>query len=173
MALHDPVEDALNARKAAARRVEAGPALSDDTLNVTNQFLSGGAGGRIASTFGPPERQFVGGTGGRTIPPTQPPLVQPVADGGRAIPPAQPPLRQFVGPSGRGLPSQASAQARSRFGGQQGAVRRRPGGAQNIPAFEGRSLADRFLNLPEPVSFSRTPQGRRLMDRILGLRGVR
>lgn len=141
MALHDPVEDALNARKAAARRVEAGAAISDDALNVTNQFLGGGGtiGSRLATTFGPPERQQVGG-------------------GGSIIPPAQPPVRQFVGPSGRGLPSQASANARRRFGGQQGALRPAAGG----------TLADRFFNLPEPASFAQTLQGRQLLQRILG-----
>ena len=42
MALHDPVEDALNERKKKARLVEAGGALSPDSLDITRQFLGGG-----------------------------------------------------------------------------------------------------------------------------------
>ena len=102
MALHDPVEDALNDRKRRARQVEAGGAFSQDTLNTTREFIGGDQ-----EPIGPPERQFVGGS-----------------PGGSTIPPAQPPVRQFVGPSGRGLPGQASPTARGRFGGQAGRARR-------------------------------------------------
>ncbi|KKL07238.1 hypothetical protein LCGC14_2588020 [marine sediment metagenome] len=136
MALHDPVEDALNARKAAARRVEAGDAFSQDTLDTTNQFLG--------SSFGPPERQAVGGG----------------SPAGSVVPPAQPPLRQPVGGTTRTLPSQASPTARSRFGGQQADRARRP--------VAGGTLADRFFALPEPATFARTSQGQQLLQRILG-----
>lgn len=47
MALHDPVEDALNARKARARQVEAGDAFRPDTLDTTRGFL-GVAPGDVA-----------------------------------------------------------------------------------------------------------------------------
>lgn len=142
MALHDPVEDALNDRKRRARQVEAGGAFSPNTLDVTNQFL---------------------GTGGTE------PAPSPIGSTG-IVPSVQPPIRQFVGPSGRGLPGQASATARSRFGGQQTGRRvRRPGVPTPIrqPA-TGGTLADRFFNLPEPANFSRTPQGQQLLQRVLG-----
>jgi hypothetical protein len=45
MALHDPVEDALNERKWKARLVEAGAAVgspSEEALGITKRFLTGG-----------------------------------------------------------------------------------------------------------------------------------
>jgi hypothetical protein len=45
MALHDPVEDALNERKRKARLVEAGAAVgspSEEALGITKRFLTGG-----------------------------------------------------------------------------------------------------------------------------------
>ena len=154
MAEHDPVEDALNARKRQARLVEAGGAFSQNTLDTTRQFLSDGI-------------------------------------------PQRPPVRQFVGPSGRGLPSTASDIARSRFGGQQGRENRQQqlippvrdvptssppiretrglerGIAQNQLESARDTLSNRFFDLPGPVGFSRTAQGKKLLQRILSLRGLR
>ena len=142
MALHDPVEDALNARKAAARRVEAGDAFSQDTLDTTNQFLG--------SSFGPPERQAVGGG----------------SPAGSVVPPAQPPLREPVGGTTRTLSGQAAGIAGRRFGGQRGALSSAAGRARRPVA--GGTLADRFFALPEPATFARTSQGQALLQRVLG-----
>ncbi len=49
MALHDPVEDALNERKRKARLVEAGAAVGtpgEDALNITREFLGGEPAGQ-------------------------------------------------------------------------------------------------------------------------------
>ncbi len=48
MALHDPVEDALNDRKKRARLVEAGAAIGTpdrNALDITRKFLGGGQQG--------------------------------------------------------------------------------------------------------------------------------
>ena len=118
MALHDPVEDALNARKKKARLVEAGAAIgspNEESLNITRRFLAGN----------------------------------------------------------RQLPSQASDVARGRAFGQQG--RRKALGRNPIEPrpLRSDSLPDRFFNLPSPVDFARTPQGKSLLQRILQLRGLR
>ncbi|KKK53208.1 hypothetical protein LCGC14_1393510 [marine sediment metagenome] len=88
--------------------------------------------------------------------------------------------RQFLGGKQqvrRRLPPQASPVAGQRAFGQQGA-RQRPGGGglvtpgptQPDPA---QPLSDRFFDLQGPVGFSKTPQGRAILQRILGLRGKR
>ena len=158
MALHDPVEDALNARKKRARLVEAGAAVGtpgEDDLNITRQFLGGE----------PPRGDIPG-------------EVRPPSIGGR--------IQPFLGPSGRGLPGRAAPIARRRFGGQQGA-RRRPGSDlieplpryvppgnfdPNQPVPTG-DLSEQFFNLPGPVGFARTPQGQAMLQRILGSVGRR
>lgn len=118
-------------------------------------------------------RKFLGGEVGA---PGQPP-------GGRDIPsgPGHPSLF-----GGSRLPPQASPVARSRAFGRQGArQRRRPGGdliepfpigpstPPVVPGTRSGSLSDDFFDLPGPVSFSRTPQGRAILQRILSLRGLR
>ena len=132
MAQHDPVEDALNARKARARRVEAGAAVdppNEDALDITRKFLTGG----------------------------------------------------------QRLPSQAAPIARRRAFGQQGVRQRGDGLIEPVPlssiplvaptgAADTRptgSLSDRFFNLPGPVGFAQTPQGRAILQRILSLGGRR
>ncbi|KKM86126.1 hypothetical protein LCGC14_1282110 [marine sediment metagenome] len=77
--------------------------------------------------------------------------------GGELGTPGQPPESQQVGR----LPAQAAPIAGQRAFGQQGA-RKRPATQQ------GDSLGDRFLNLPGPVGFSKTPQGQAILQRILG-----
>ncbi len=144
MALHDPVEDALNDRKRRARQVEAQGAFSPDTLDITREFIGGDQG-----PIGPPERQFVGGS-----------------PGGSTIPPAQPPLRQPVSGTTRTLPGQAAGIAGQRAFGQRGALSSAAGRARR-PAVGG-TLADRFFSLPEPATFARTSQGQQLLQRILG-----
>ena len=130
MADHDPIEDALNARKRQARLVEAGAAIGTpdrDAQNIARQFLVG---------------------------------------------------------EGR-LPPQASSVAGSRAFGQQGR-RKRPGGdiisphsgpfvapVGEAPSRTGGSLEDAFFDLPGPAGFAKTPQGRAILQRILGLRGLR
>jgi len=44
MALHDPIEDALNERKKKARLIEAGAAIgspNEESLDITRRFLAG------------------------------------------------------------------------------------------------------------------------------------
>ncbi len=134
MALHDPLEDALNERKRKARLVEAGAAVGtpgEDALSITRQFLEG------------------------NVPPIE----------GRRTPP----VRQQVG--GRQLPSQASGTARDRAFGRQGARRR--GNLIDPISIPPGDLSDAFFDLPGPVGFSKTPQGRSILKRILGMRGLR
>ncbi|KKN06631.1 hypothetical protein LCGC14_1075300 [marine sediment metagenome] len=89
-------------------------------------------------------------------------------------------------PSRGTLPSQASNVARGRAFGQQGLLRRddrravapivQPSPLVSSPETTQRpvgSLRDRFFNLPSPVDFARTPQGRALLQRVLQLRGLR
>ena len=95
--------------------------------------------------------------------------------------------RQFIGGGdGRQLPPQASSVARNRAFGQQG-QRKRPGAGHISPIptgpfvaptgaasdRTGGSLSESFFDLPGPVGFSKTPQGRAILQRILGLRGMR
>ena len=120
MALHDPVEDALNARKKKARLVEAGAAIgspNEESLNITRSFLEGGPGLRSAP-----------------------------------------------------LPVTASSVARSRAFGQQGVRQRSGGGGIIAPTGGDRvgSLSDSLIDLPTPVGFAQTPQGRAILQRILG-----
>ncbi|KKK85030.1 hypothetical protein LCGC14_2777400 [marine sediment metagenome] len=149
MALHDPVEDALNARKARARRVEAGDAFGSEVtqrdLDTTRKFLGGGIGTSSQA-------------------------------GSRLIPSPQPPGR---GPA-RALPSQVADIARRRAFGQQGSLQRNdPRAITPIIREDERlrgqvsGLRDRFFNLPGPVDFSRTPEGKSMLQRILQLRGLR
>ena len=100
---------------------------------------------------------------------------------------AQDIARQFIGGGdGRQLPPQASSVARNRAFGQQG-QRKRPGAGRispiptgpfvaptgAAPDRTGGSLSESFFDLPGPVGFSKTPQGRAILQRILGLRGMR
>ncbi|KKN01664.1 hypothetical protein LCGC14_1125500 [marine sediment metagenome] len=134
MADHDPIEDALNARKRQARLVEAGAAIGTpdrNALDITRKFLGGGQGNQQ-------------------------------------------------------LPGQASSVAGNRAFGQQG-QRKRPGGdiisplstgpfvapTGIAPERTGGSLQDAFFNLPGPVGFASTPQGRAILQRILGSVGRR
>ena len=106
MALHDPVEDALNARKARARRVEAGDAFSPDDLDITKKFLGGevGAPGQVPGSRQLPS-QASGVARGRAFGqqgalrrdarPGAGVPVQPIS----TVPAAQPPLREPVGGS--------------------------------------------------------------------------
>ncbi|KKN16989.1 hypothetical protein LCGC14_0970430 [marine sediment metagenome] len=89
-------------------------------------------------------------------------------------------------PQQRQLPSQASSVAGNRAFGQQG-QRKRPGGdiisplstgpfvapTGIAPERTGGSLQDAFFNLPGPVGFASTPQGRAILQRILGNVGRR
>ena len=86
----------------------------------------------------------------------------------------------------RQLPGQASSVAGNRAFGQQG-QRSRPGSnlisplstgpfippTGTAPSRTGGSLQDRFFNLPGPVGFASTPQGRAILQRILGNVGRR
>lgn len=98
--------------------------------------------------------------------------------GGELGSPGVRPESQQVG--GKQLPGQASDVARGRAFGQQGARQRRGGGDLISPlgpfipptgvaplgSREG-SLSDTLFDLPGPVGFSRTPQGRAILQRIL------
>ena len=69
------------------------------------------------------------------------------------------------------LPSQAAPIAGQRAFGQQGARRRATGPegvGGRVPAAPGASLSNRLFDLPGPVSFARTPQGRAILQQILG-----
>ena len=96
--------------------------------------------------------------------------------GGEVGTPGQP-------PGGQQLPGQAAPIAGQRAFGQQGARRRRQP-IQGVPESPGdfgpgnvvapASLSDRFFDLPGPVGFAQTPQGRAILQRILGgSRGLR
>lgn len=85
--------------------------------------------------------------------------------------------RRFL-TGGRQLPSQAASVAGQRAFGQQGERQRRrrsvigrPQPVETSPL--GGSLSDRFFDLPSPAGFAQTPQGRAILQRILGRRGVR
>lgn len=88
--------------------------------------------------------------------------------------------RQFVGggpggTAGRTLPGQAAPIAGQRAFGQQGAQRRRQPvqSVQPIQPGTPAPLSNRFFNLPGPVDFAQTPQGRAILQRILGGTGRR
>ncbi len=70
------------------------------------------------------------------------------------------------------LPSQAAPVAGQRAFGQQGARRRPTGGGLVTPGpirpDPAMPLSSRFFDLPGPVSFARTPQGRAILQQILG-----
>ncbi len=134
MALHDPVEDALNARKKRARLVEAGGALSPDSLDITRKFL----GGNVPPLSDAPRvTSFEDLTG--------------TLQGGRRVP-----------------SSQAALIAGQRAFGQQGAKKRLGGGIGVQPLSADQPLSSRILDLPGPVGFAQTPQGRAILQRILG-----
>lgn len=83
--------------------------------------------------------------------------------------------REFLGGDGAGqqLPSQASQVGQDRSFGQQGARKRqRAPGTLEAPS-PGGSLSENFFDLPGPVGFAKTTQGRAILQRILGLRGLR
>ncbi len=61
------------------------------------------------------------------------------------------------------VPGQAAPGVKKRPLGQQGVQQAAPQG----------SLGDRFLGLPGPVGFSKTPQGQAILQRILGGTGRR
>ena len=72
-------------------------------------------------------------------------------------------------PGGRQLPGQASNVAQGRAFGQQGTRRRQAETPVVPPSAAGRlPLSDRFFDLPGPVGFAQTPQGRAILQRILG-----
>ncbi len=81
--------------------------------------------------------------------------------------------RKFLGGE-PGLPDQSSGVAQDRAFGQQGQRKRRQGDSGIItpstPPPTGGALSERFLNIPGPVGFSQTPQGRSILQRILGER---
>jgi len=85
--------------------------------------------------------------------------------------------RKFLGgepQGGQQLPSQASPSAQSRAFGQQGARKRPRGGGLVTPGpiqpDPAQPLSSRLLDMPGPVGFSQTPQGRSILQRILGER---
>ena len=137
MALHDPVEDALNDRKKRARLVEAGAAVGTpgDALNITRKFLGGAA---QAGAPPPP---------GQRLPPQAAPIARRRAFGGQG-------LRR----SGRGVPVAPYVP---------------PGNFDPNQQSPSGSLSEQFFDLPGPVGFSKTPQGRSILKRILGMRGLR
>ena len=94
MALHDPVEDALNERKKRARLVEAGGALSPDNLDITRQFLGGRQLPGQASDTARSRAFGQQGLARRNRTGAVAPIVQ---EDERIIPSSQPPLRDRVG----------------------------------------------------------------------------
>ncbi len=78
--------------------------------------------------------------------------------------------RKFLGGEQQ-LPDQAAPEAQQRSFGQQGA-RKRAGGGSLIqgpgPSGPPQSLSNRLFDLPGPVGFAQTPQGRAILQRILG-----
>jgi len=72
-------------------------------------------------------------------------------------------------PGGRQLPGQASNVAQGRAFGQQGTRRRQAETPVVPPSAAGRlPLSDRFFDLPGPAGFAQTPQGKAILQRILG-----
>ena len=140
---------------------------TEEILNITRKFLGGEAKG--GGQQGP---SSLGATGGNIDPET-----------GQAIPGTRTfssGLDELLGRQSR-LPSRASSTARGRAFGQQGARRRRGGGGLiepfslgpiiptvPTPFPEGVSLSEQFFNLPGPVGFAQTPQGRAILQSILG-----
>lgn len=169
MALHDPVEDALNERKRKARLVEAGAAVgspNEAALNITRKFLEGGRVGRFGDRT-EPDRV-------RGIP--ENPLPFP----GRRVGPRPGPGRR-VGPRpfppGYGIPRPFPPPEREPTGQvDYGAVEKFPGGQIERGVREerpGGSLAERYFDLPGPVGFAKTAQGQAILQRILGRVGRR
>ncbi len=64
---------------------------------------------------------------------------------------------------GSSLPRQAAPIAGQRAFGQRGQQQRRP-----VARTAAQPLSDRFFGLPGPVGFAQTPQGRAILQRILG-----
>jgi len=81
--------------------------------------------------------------------------------------------RKFLGGE-PGLPDQSSGVAQGRAFGQQGQRKRRQGDggiiSPSTPPPTGGSLSNSLFDLPGPVGFSQTPQGRAILQRILGER---
>ena len=80
--------------------------------------------------------------------------------------------RKFLGGE-PGLPDQASGVAQGRAFGQQGQKRRKGAGGiiePSLPPPTGGTLSNALFDLPGPVAFSQTPQGRSILQRILGER---
>ena len=76
--------------------------------------------------------------------------------------------RKFLGggQAAGGLPAQANPTAKKRTFGQQGSQ-------QQQSPLQQDSLGDRFLDLPGPAGFASTPQGKAILQRILGSMGRR
>ena len=95
--------------------------------------------------------------------------------GGERGVPGQPP----GGGQAQQLPSQAAPVAGQQAFGQQGARQSGRGpqrkrvvpGPQPPQRFPGGSLSDNYFDLPGPVGFAQTPQGKAILQRLLG--GVR
>ncbi|KKL09839.1 hypothetical protein LCGC14_2561860, partial [marine sediment metagenome] len=147
MAQHDPVEDALNARKARARLVEAGGALSPDNLDITRQFLGG------QPVQFDPSRRGGGGQRGRF----GPDRIRGIPENPFPFPGRGAPESLSVEGMRSRLPSQASDVASERSFGQQGLLQRNDPRAitpiiQEDERLRGQvsGLRDRFFNLPGP-----------------------
>ena len=149
---------------------------TEEILNITRKFLGGEAKG--GGQQGP---SSLGATGGNIDPET-----------GQAIPGTQtffPGLDELLGRQSR-LPSRASPTARGRAFGRQGLRQRRGGGELTVPFSSANrgdlggiraidlggatatelpgTLPDQYFNLPGPVGFAQTPQGRAILQSILG-----
>lgn len=132
---------------------------SEESINITRKFLEGQQGGQGGQTL-PPGRiirdPLPGGDLGTGIPRTNPPLAP-----GRRRPPAPPtrPPGQMPGRIIRNpLPGMEVSDP----------ARRRPLSLGQQGSSQEGSLGDRFLGLPGPIGFAQTPQGRAILQRILG-----
>ena len=84
--------------------------------------------------------------------------------------------RQFFQPP-RTLPTQASPVARSRAFGQQGAEKRKqPQVKDRLTTLDSIPLSQtsqNFLGMPDVLSFSQTPVGKAMLNRVLARRSQR
>lgn len=153
MALHDPVEDALNERKKRARLVETEGAFSPNTLDLTRKFLGGRTPGAPSSS-------------GRGLPSQASPTARSRFGGQQGV------RSRFQRPTQAVQPTRAAQPTARPFPGSLSGPRQFPGDLSDrsfSPTRSG-SLSDRFFNLPGPVNFAQSPQGRAILQRILGRR---